>query len=133
MAKRPRMAQQKDIQKRKRELASQIDTLRSTMGEDRSELVKRLNPIQRISSGLQRHPLRIFSVTFVLTALATILFRRKPKPAKTEKKKAVTRGFLTSTLLGIAQPFIKKLLIQFLQYKYGDRFSPISRDSLLGP
>lgn len=127
------MAQQSNIQERKRELVSHIGQIRANLASERAEIANRLHPVKRLSSGIKNSPIRVFGLTFTLTALATLLFRRKPKPAKVEKKRVQAGGILASTLLGIAQPFVKKWLIEILQRKHNDRLNPTSRDSLLGP
>lgn len=126
------MASPENIQKRKRELVSELATMRSEMGATRSRLTRRLRPVHGLSHLLGKHPLRTFGLTCLATGLLTMLLRRKPKPQKQAKPRATVKRFAFSTLLGAAQPIAKRWVIYMVKKKYGDRFYPPSDDSLLG-
>jgi len=126
------MASPENIQKRKRELISELATVRVEMGATRSRLTQRLRPIRGFSYLLGKHPLRTFGLTCLATGVLTILLRRKAKPQKKTKPRATVKGFAFSTLLGAAQPIVKRWVIYMVKKKYGNRFYPPSDDSLLG-
>ena len=126
------MASQRKIKERKRELADELARLRTDLDSQGAGLRQRFHPARRLATRLGKHPLRTFGATCLGTAVLTMLLRRKPKPRKERKERSKMKGFVVSTLLGAAQPVLKRWLIYMVKQKFAHRLNPPSEDSLLG-
>ena len=120
------MASQKNIQRQKQALVAELDGLRSQLGSDRSALAQRAMPSNLLKNRLGKSPLKTFGLTCLATAVATsLLRRRKPKPKKDKKERRSTKGLLFSTLMGVAQPILKKWLTHWVSTKLQQKNIPL--------
>jgi hypothetical protein len=108
------MAGKSESEKEIAELIRQAGAARSELGAQAAKLRDGLDVPARLRSSLSGHPARWMAGSLVSGMAASLLFRRKPKPAPGIQSKRAWLAIL-AMLTAVAKPLVKEWLLARLK------------------